>query len=197
MDYEYYLCHHGVKGMKWGVRRYQRKDGSLTPAGKARSNKSFSEKLSDREDVVVTTSKGATLTIRRQPSTRLASFLAKYNKRVLDEQQKTLICDVVHDGKKVGDLQVYKESADSLNVVWVGISKKNEGLGYGTAAMKGAIKYAQQTGCKQVTLEVPGNSPNAKHIYEKLGFRDTGEMLGDEGDIWGGLTKMRLNLDKE
>lgn len=33
------LYHHGIKGMKWGVRRYQRKDVTLTNAGKKRYDK--------------------------------------------------------------------------------------------------------------------------------------------------------------
>ena len=31
-----YLAHYGIKGQKWGIRRYQNEDGSYTPAGKER-----------------------------------------------------------------------------------------------------------------------------------------------------------------
>lgn len=35
--------HHGIHGMRWGVRRYQNKDGSLTAAGRKRINQLDSE----------------------------------------------------------------------------------------------------------------------------------------------------------
>lgn len=36
MENNLYLAHYGIRGMKWGKRRYQNKDGSLTPAGEKR-----------------------------------------------------------------------------------------------------------------------------------------------------------------
>lgn len=42
------LCHHGILGQKWGVRRYQNSDGSLTDEGKKRYySSSRSDKLND------------------------------------------------------------------------------------------------------------------------------------------------------
>ena len=43
-----YIKHHGIKGQQWGVRRFQKEDGSLTPAGEKRytlKNTRFSESV--------------------------------------------------------------------------------------------------------------------------------------------------------
>ncbi len=46
MSYNYppdYLEHHGIKGQKWGIRRFQNKDGTRTPAGKRRYSEDYTK----------------------------------------------------------------------------------------------------------------------------------------------------------
>ena len=40
-----YLAHHGIKGQRWGVRRYQNEDGSLTKKGRNRRKANYRKRI--------------------------------------------------------------------------------------------------------------------------------------------------------
>lgn len=92
MVYATELYHHGVKGMKWGIRRYQRKDGSLTPEGKKR----YSDDAPSSSSKVATQSKGTTSSKSSSPAKKTISELsddelrAKINRLQLEKQYKDL-----------------------------------------------------------------------------------------------------------
>lgn len=51
------LAHHGIKGQKWGVRRYQNSDGSLTAAGRKRYGTSLKKTFNRVKNTIHTVNK--------------------------------------------------------------------------------------------------------------------------------------------
>lgn len=86
---EYELYHYGVKGMKWGVRRYHNKDGSLTPAGKKRIGKEY-EKASNK-------------TMRKLSKQYNSMYAKSYNKAADDMNSGGIEKFNLDQRKKYGD----------------------------------------------------------------------------------------------
>lgn len=166
------LQHHGVKGMKWGVRK-------------------------DRENgKKITTSKGKTIYLEKDKKTLVAKVLGSLSDTIYTEQSKTRMYTIRDsNGKKVGDIQTYDTTPKVLNVVWLGVKSNSRGQNIAQSTLKEIINDAIKNGKEKVTLEVPGSSKDARHIYEKMGFKDMGK-ISDDDDVWGGLTKMELNLNE-
>jgi GNAT superfamily N-acetyltransferase len=176
-----FLEHYGVKGMHWGVRK-DRNSSPLTNFGPSK--------------IVRKTASGEELTLEKNPPAAIHKALAKLSKTYRRDYANFASLTIRDSsGNSVGSAQVHKKSADELNLVWMTVDKSVRGKGYATATMKAAEDFARQSGVKKMTLEVPGNAPDARHIYEKHGFKVTKEADDADTDpVWGGLTEMEYNI---
>lgn len=75
-EYTNYLVHHGVKGQRWGVRRYQNADGSLTDAGRKKLLK-FQKKVSKYTKKHAKFEKKAYKAIKRNNADKLLKYKKK------------------------------------------------------------------------------------------------------------------------
>ena len=178
---EEFIQHFGVKGMKWGVRKNE-------------SSSAKDRRLKNKEIVLQKTLKGGgEVIVTKTPPLKVVQKLGGVIPKLgqhLDDYANFSIRD--KEGRPVGDASFYR-MGDHLSLDWIGIRSKHRGQGYATAAFGAAVQYAKDNGIKRVTLEVPGASPDAQHIYEKFGFKKTGQLTSN--DMWGGLTSMELLIE--
>lgn len=91
------LQHHGIKGQKWGIRRFQNKDGSLTRKGRLR----YQDNDVDKSSLKQTTRNGETIEFLKKPDSLMSRFLSKYSKRISENLDKSLMYDIRDsNGKK-------------------------------------------------------------------------------------------------
>lgn len=128
------LKHHGVIGMKWGVRRYQNKDGSLTAAGKKRAKQNV-----DNDDANETSkTSSASGTAKASPTTSKKTI-----KELTDAELR----------EKINRLQLEKQYRD--------LAKSEVQVSKGKAFVSGVLEQSGKNIATQLTTYVMGRGVNA------------------------------------
>lgn len=128
---EAYLEHHGILGMKWGVRRFQREDGSLTSAGRKR--KLVNEHKNEAEK-----KPGA---LKRAGHKALGKVGEKLKNSVLESAYRAV------DKSDVGRYKRNAETADSHKGI-IGRTKDNINAAKGRDTVGGKISELVGAGAK-------------------------------------------------
>ena len=166
-DYELYLEHYGVKGMRWGVRKDRdapkktsfRDEIHKQTVGQARTS--------------VVTKNGDRLSVIKEKPSRLGAAIGKMTgTKPPDFVSSMRIED--SSGKKVGSFQMWRVDKNTVQGEWLEIKKSEQGKGYSKAALQSLLSQAKKDPeIKRVIAQVPQDAEAAKHIYGSLGFKKT------------------------
>lgn len=195
-NYSDELYHHGIKGQRWGIRRYQNKDGTLTPAGKKRAAKLEAEyeKVTGKKmgDTSQTSSKKSMKEMTdAELKARTDRMIAEKNYLEAEKNLKAVTPEHVSLGKKL----VKEYSPTVIKTVWNDIGKKyvENKLGIEGPKMTESQKLKQ----KAEDLENAKKIANAEDFFKKRSERKKEESKTEtySGTVEGNGTSSKKKSD--
>ena len=157
MVYESSLTHHGIKGQKWGVRRYQNPDGTLTSKGKKRYR-----------------STGIRAAIARQQNEKVDAGFKKWK---ANSEKKA---DAIELGKKANAAQIAWEKDKSNKELEKAYRSANKEY---KKALKGNTTYRKGDIKKQVGQDIARKHlTEAKRVKKQLDADPTNKQLQKKYD---------------
>ena len=110
------LYHHGIKGQRWGYRRFQNEDGTLTAAGK---NKEYKKSLKTDKKI------RRNLESKAYDSARFANAYSKKSKSYSKKYEKAVLKDPTKSSSKTQRIENTKRLLDSNAKSWNDYNSQN------------------------------------------------------------------------
>ena len=180
-----YLCHYGIKGQKWGVRRFQKPNGILTPEGRERYLKTpVKEKF-----------------VSNTQGTLHTDYTTGDKDKEIKRAEREMIYELEHELKKIQDVLVYSNNIpgdhfdfskgyfalDEMESLYKAFKKK---YGVDSVSAEELIKKGYKkldAAQRNLSITADTNYKN-KQIKEssswKTGAKDIINTVKDFGDNW-------------
>lgn len=196
------LYHFGVKGMKWGVRRYQNEDGSLTSLGKKRDKMLSDQKVAKRNS---TTSNIVNAEYSRREFEDAKTRLKLENQKKKSKRQQDLEKKYLKQGftKDEAEIKAYNRAKTET------ILKVAGGIALASAAAYVAYKHYDKVtdrvfekGSKIGRLTNDGSEPTNRAFYGFVNKHDKdryeglyGKTLGANGTVYRKAMRAAGNIN--
>ena len=158
-----YLVHHGIKGQKWGVRRYRNEDGTLTEEGRKRYSSAYRARATNRTkddvDQIVSTL-----------SNKERRFLNMDGPEYLTSEEGEFVVKrfIKREGDKpVAFLDLIRNDNNDLEVA-LATDKNHRGSGHASELTKKAMQWSDKW--SRIIWETHNNNTASSNIATKSGF---------------------------